>query len=206
MSHLVVGSRVLALSMSLLFASPSLHAQEAKQEAQDVVQEGEGVILRVEPVDEKSDPKGAKRVKITVNTAAVWRDYVRDQANSSKTPNSKAGENSIATKGQPESPNTSIIAEVGADTILLSRFRSSTDDASPGSKTVEKAEKKDGSPASDDVKLSLRDDKAVPMKVADLKPGLFVDLSAANGKASKITVLKPVGGPGTPASESEPKK
>jgi hypothetical protein len=42
--------------------------------------------------------------------------------------------------------------------------------------------------------------------VADLKPGLFVEIEARRGKATRLIVLKPVGGPQTPASEAAPEK
>ena len=208
MSHSTTRIRAVALSCALMIMPTLAHAQESKEKAEDLLQNGEGVILRVEPLDDAKgkDEKGLRRVKITINTAAVWRDYVRDQANLAKTPDAKAGENSIATKGQPESANTDIIAEVGAATILSLRYRAASDDVSKGARTVEKAEKKEGSPSADNVKTSPRDEKAPKIHVADLKPGLFVYVEAKKGKADKIIVLKPVSDPIVGEGEASPKK
>jgi len=41
----------------------------------EMVKRAEGVIVKVQPID-----GGSERVKLTFNTAAVWRDRVRDQA------------------------------------------------------------------------------------------------------------------------------
>jgi len=171
------------------------------------------VIVSVEPLDNAKDSgrkanrkNAAKRVKLTVNTAAVWRDYIRDQADLASKLDAKKGEESVATKGQPATPESTIVAEVGPDTKVLMRYRSSTDESNSGSRTVEKAEKKDGSPESSEVKTSRRDDKAPKLAVGDLKPGLFVLVDAKKGRATEIIVLKPVGEGTTPASESAKKK
>ncbi len=207
-------SLVGAFSMAAFVVAAGAFGQDdaKKPESEDRVQKGEGVILRVEPVDDedakdkdKDEKKAARRVKITVNTNVVWRDWVRDNADLAKKPDAKGGENSIATKGQPESAVNDIVAEVGPDTNVQLRYRSSTDESNEGSRTVEKAEKKDGSPESNEVKTSLRDEKAPKMKLADLKPGLFVEVEAKKGKANRLIVIKPVGGPQTPASEAAPK-
>ena len=190
-----------ACTSAFLLLATSAPAQDDKV---DRMEKGEGVITKVEPFGEESKD-GPHKVKITINTAAVWRDYVRDQANFAANPDAKDGANSVAAKGQPESESTEIVAEVLGSTKLSMRYRSSTDDVSEGARTIEKAEKKDGSPESDDVKTSSKDEKAPKMTVKDLKPGLFVAIDAKNGKADKLTVLKPVGGPATPASEAAPK-
>jgi len=207
--------RAFAATM-LLVAWPSLApAQQDKSKADaDRVQQGEGIIIRVDPVDEgkdkDSDDKGGrksqKRVRVTVNTSAVWRDYIRDQADLSKRTDAKKGEESVATKGQPAPPESLIVAEVGPDAKLIMRYRSSTDESNEGSRTIEGAEKKDGSPESSEVKKSRKDDKAPKIDVADLKPGLFVEVEAKKGKASRLVVIKPVGEGNTPASEADRKK
>lgn len=200
------------LSAMLVVLASRSSAQEGKKDAKaDRVEKGEGVIVRVAPIDEKSDQKKGeakepRRVKVTINTAVVWSDFVRDQASFAAKPDAKTGANSVATKGQPESATTDVVVEVAPDTNLMLRYRSTTDETSAGSRTIEKAEKKDGSPASDEVKTSPRDEKAPKMTVNDLKAGLFVEVEAKKGKAAKLVVLKPVGGPQTPASEAAPKK
>ncbi|MDB5351570.1 MAG: hypothetical protein JWN86_2817 [Planctomycetota bacterium] len=207
--------RTVAMMLVVTVSSSTiLLAQEGKTKKTeaDRVQKGEGVIVRVEPVDEssnkdkKSDRKANRKVKLTINTAAVWRDYARDQATVSGKTDAKKGENSVATQGQPLAPESTIIAEVGPDSRVILRYRASTDETNEGSRTVQGAEKKDGSPESSEVKRRPRDEKAPKIGVTDLKPGLFVFVNARKGKASEIIVLKPVGGPQTPASEADPKK
>lgn len=203
----------LAVAIFVLGSPLAAIAQEGKKSA-DRSQVAEGVIVKVEKVaDEKDDKdknkdkdKAPRRVKITVNTAAVWSDYVRDEARVKGSEAGKDGENSIATKGQPVSPNNVVVAEIGPATKLSTRFRSSTDETNKGSRTVQGAEKKDGSPASDDVKRRLRDEKAPKIGVGDLKVGQFVEIEAKAGKANRLIVLKPVGGPNTPESEAKPAK
>ena len=131
---------------------------------------------------------------------------MRDQASTKGRESAKDGENSIATKGQPVSPTTLIVGEVGPQSTLSTRFRSSTDETNKGSRTVEGAEKKDGSPASEDVKRRPRDEKAPKTVAGDLKVGQFVEVESRNGKVTRLIVLKPIGGPETPASEAKPSK
>jgi len=207
--------QALAATTLCVVLAPAFLAQAQQDKAKskaDRLQKGEGVIVKVEPVGEargsgeKAARKAARHVRVTVNTDAVWRDYIRDQANLSGKADAKKGEESVATKGQPASPDSLIIAEVGPDSKVVMRYRSSTDETNEGSRTVEKAEKKDQSPESSEVKRSRRDEKAPKIGVSDLKPGLFVEIEARKGKASQVIVLKPVGEGQTPASESTPKK
>src|SRR6476659_7311197 len=72
-----------------------------------------GVIVKIEDLKDVADARGKR---LTVNTAAVWRDWVRDQARvqtrtSTKTA-AKDGENSIATRGEPQSENTLVVVDV----------------------------------------------------------------------------------------------
>jgi len=207
-----------AVASLLVTISPAFGQKEkTSKDADDKVQRGEGVIVRVESAEkgksgekESKDREKVRRVKVTVNTAAVWRDFVRDQASlaGSSDPKKVAekGENSIATQGQPVSDDTAFVVEVGPETRVQMRYRSSTDETNKGSRTKEGAEKKDGSPESGDVKRSRKDEKAPKVVVGDLKPGMFVEVESRRGKASSLIVLKPVGGPDTPASEERPEK
>ena len=201
---MTTSARSTAVAILVLGSPLASFAQEGKKSA-DRLQIAEGVIVKVEKVGDDKD-KAPQRVKITVNTAAVWSDYVRDEARVKGTESAKDGANSVATKGEPVSPNNVVVAEVGAGTNLSTRFRSSTDETNKGSRTVEGAEKKDGSPASDDVKRRPRDKKAPKTVIGDLRVGQFVEVEAKGGKATRVIVLKPVGGPNTPASEAKPAK
>lgn len=203
---MTTSARFTAVAILVLGSPLASFAQEGKKSA-DRLQIAEGVIVEVEKVgDDKDKDKARQRVKITVNTAAVWSDYVRDEARVKGAESANDGANSVATKGEPVSPNNVVVAEVGAMTNLSTRFRSSTDETNKGSRTVEGAEKKDGSPASDDVKRRPRDKKAPKTVIGDLKVGQFVEVEAKGGKATRVIVLKPVGGPNTPASEAKPAK
>ena len=201
---MTTSARSTAVAILVLGSPLASFAQEGKKSA-DRLQIAEGVIVKVEKVGDDKD-KAPQRVKITVNTAAVWSDYVRDEARVKGTESAKDGANSVATKGEPVSPNNVVVAEVGAGTNLSTRFRSSTDETNKGSRTVEGAEKKDGSPASDDVKRRPRDKKAPKTVIGDLRVGQFVEVEAKGGTATRVIVLKPVGGPNTPASEAKPAK
>ena len=201
---MTTSARSTAVAILVLGSPLASFAQEGKKSA-DRLQIAEGVIVKVEKVGDDKD-KAPQRVKITVNTAAVWSDYVRDEARVKGAESAKDGANSVATKGEPVSPNNVVVAEVGAGTNLSTRFRSSTDETNKGSRTVEGAEKKDGSPASDDVKRRPRDKKAPKTVIGDLRVGQFVEVEAKGGKATRVIVLKPVGGPNTPASEAKPAK
>ena len=204
---MTTSARSLAVAILVLGSPLASFAQEGKKTA-DRSLIAEGVIVKVEPVgdDKEVKAKNPQRVKITVNTAAVWSDYVRDQSRVKGSESAKDGENSVATKGEPVSPNSVVVAEIVTTTNLTTRFRSSTDETNKGSRTVEGAEQKDGSPASEDVKRRPRDEKAPKTAIGDLKVGQFVEVEAKNGKATRLIVLKPVGGPNTPASEAKPSK
>ena len=216
MSTFVRWSTLAAMTILVADSGSVSLAQEkvtktAKKDVGDRQQKGEGVIIKVEPIEvtknakDKSSDKPVRRVKLTVNTAAVWRDYARDQATISAKTDAKKGENSIATQGQPAAPESLIIAEVGPDARVVMRYRASTDETNEGSRTVQGAEKKDGTPESSEVKRRPRDEKAPKIHLTDLKPGLFVEIESRKGKATQVIVLKPVGGPQTPASEAAPK-
>src|SRR5207249_4948891 len=82
---------------------------------------------------------------VTINTAAVWDDYVRDQATppakAEAPPDAAKGANSVATKGEPQSESTLVRVEVGPRTRIEVRYRSSTDATSLGGPTPKAAAK-----------------------------------------------------------------
>lgn len=192
-----------------------------------------GVIVRVEDIgrektkEKDSDPasddpaKEGRRqrghVRVTINTAAIWSDFVRDQATTPEKAQASTataatkGADSIATKGEPKSSSTLVTVEVGPQTRIVERFRSSTDETSLGATTAEGAAKAETAPDESDAKIKRRERReAKTAEAVVLKPGLFVQAEFRDGpernRAIRVTVLRPVGGPDTSAKEAAPKE
>jgi hypothetical protein len=171
-----------------------------------------GVIVVVEPISNDNSKLGSERSgsrRLTINTAAVWRDWARDQATDRPTDSPKKaaekGANSIATKGEPEDPDTLVTIDIGPSTKVETRFRASSDETSKGARTSAEAREGRQDPA-EKTKPRSRDSGMAPRFAADdLKPGLFieVDFRRASGQnvASTLAVIRPVGGPETPAGQ-----
>src|SRR5262249_49185469 len=178
-----------------------------------------GVIIKVEDVP-KAGREQHRGKRLTINTAAVWSDWVRDQATvkppTSTKDEAKEGANSIATKGEPVSPDTTVIVDVIHDTKVETRYRSATDEASEGARTPAGAARKESDPAADRSARKDREDKNLgtskgpQFDAAKLQPGLFIDVEfhrvSDQNRAHKVVVLRPVGGPDTPAREAEPQR
>lgn len=188
-----------AVVLCSVSAIPSNACDDKQTSKEDKFEQAEGVIVAVEPIADAKDG----RVKLTVNTAAVWRDWVRDQSTAKPKVDGKTGENSIAVKGEPISPTTTIIVEIDRGTNLASRYRSNVDETNKGSRTVEQAEQKEGSAKGQDVKRSPRDDKAPKIGIKDLKVGQFVEVEAKMGNAKRLVVLMPIDAETTPKSEGK---
>jgi hypothetical protein len=178
-----------------------------------------GVIVKVELIKKgPSLPKdGANGVtyirRLAINTAVVWRDWVRDQGgqrpNTSPRELAERGANSVATKGEPQSEDMLVYVDVVPPTRIESRFRASTDETSKGEKTAAKAREAAEDPASeakgkgkgkaDTSKDRAKEPQATRLQAEDLKPGLFVEVDFGHGDARNIArivaVLRPVGGP-----------
>ena len=185
----------LVMASGLVLAPFSASAQETSKPTKEAtLRKAEGVIIKVEKVGD-SDKAGPQQVKITLNTAAVWRDYIRDQASVKGKDSAKDGSNSIATQGQPASTDNTFLIEVGPKARLLTRFRAESDETNEGSRTVEVAEKKVGGASSEDVKTSGSDKKAPKTEVGDLKVGQFIEVEAKEGKAGRVVILKPIKDP-----------
>jgi hypothetical protein len=199
----------LAATAALLAAAPALaRAQETRSpdslKGNGKAELASGVITKVEKAP-SADKNDAGRVRLTINTAAVWSDWVRDQATApakaTAKPDVPQKDNSVATKGEPRTENTLVLVDVGPDTKTTLRFRSSADEATKGSATPEGAARTD--PPGGDAKV---------LKVDELKPGLFVqvefrhDSGRHSDKATRVVVLKPVGGPDSAAKDTEVKK
>src|SRR4051794_31109401 len=135
-----------AAAASLLLAGPAF-AQTAETKAKEKTlpppadakhQLTTGVIVKAEHVNHAgaASEKGHS-VRLTINTAAVWRDWARDQATiDPKSPKEAAakGNRSIATTGEPISPDSTVVVVVGPDTLVETRYRSSTDEISEGAR------------------------------------------------------------------------
>jgi hypothetical protein len=176
-----------------------------------------GVILKVEDLPAQGTAGSAPRGKrVTINTAVVWRDWVRDQASAKPTASPKEaareGNNSVATKGQPASKDTLVIVDLLPDSKVETRFRSSTDETGEGAKTPEGAAAAEKDPADTSRPKTPARASAKPPQfdMASLKPGLFVDAefrrdtNQSQNRASTIYVVRPVGGAETSAKDAAP--
>lgn len=217
----------LATLASLLLAPPVL-AQTAETKAKEATlpppadarhQLTSGVIIKAEPVTRSgtpaNDPAEAPRfLRLTINTAAVWRDWVRDQATTDpKSPRAAAvqGQKSVATTGEPQSANTTVVVVVAPDTTVQTRYRSATDEASEGSPTPAKAARVESrTDPADTSKPRVDRSAAKPTRftVDDLKPGLWVEVqyrdARTRDRATLVRVLRPVGGAQTSAADEKP--
>ncbi len=181
----------------------------------------EGVITRVE--QEKSvDGRTSGKVHVTINSAIVWRDFARDTATEDgqkPAEAAKAGDQSVATKGQPEDQNTIATIEVPTGIPLELRYRSQMDGRSKGAASAEKARdlvRRD--PVADQAKTKSSADPAPSddggpgksLTADDLKQGLWVSIECRKGDESHVArhviVLEPISDVSTTASpRDEPK-
>jgi len=207
--------RTLAAGLSaalLVAASGSLRAQAPKEKNRadaskktDAQDRTSGVIVKVDRIESK---KGAttdnadrsRTLRLTINTAAVWLDWVRDQATQSGNSESpkkeaKEGANSVATKGELQDKDTLVVVDLTPETRVETRFRLPEDETSKGAKSPEAARKEAGEPAPPG---SGRRDSARPTRFSpsDLKAGLFIEVdyrhTTAQNRASRLTVIRPV--------------
>jgi hypothetical protein len=158
----------------------------------------EGVVIRVEPIGENKT--AARGVKLTINTAAVWRDYVRDTATTKEPPPEKAarkGKESVATKGQPVSPGTVTTVEVTPDSRLELRYRTAMDERTQGAASADAARKLTSK--ADDPSQSSKESVETAgktIKVDQIKPGLFVHVryhrDGKQDRADRLIVLEPI--------------
>jgi hypothetical protein len=215
---LVVSGSLVAILAPVMAQQDRKDEGKKAREVNKKAQRTEGVILKVEPArpggdaPAKNERKRARQgVRLTINTAVVWRDWVRDQADLKTKPDAEKGADSVATKGQPAGPNDLVTIVVGPRAHLATRLRSSTDETDKGARTVAGAEKKEER-SDPDQKADTKDrdrDRAPRLTHSDLKPGLFVLVEYRRGpnnvnRAEDVTILKPVGGPETPVGEEKP--
>lgn len=228
MRHLALQGTFCALGLSgWLFAAGNATAQQPSASRSDrpaSTKEGKisGVIVKVEDVGhdgEKGRERGSSETAkcVTINTAAVWNDWVRDQASvkADVSPQTAAhkGANSVATKGEPKSPDTLVKVEVCADTKIDTRYRSATEATGPGAKTPAAAAEadKDRADTSRGTQPDLRSKPDGPkFTLTNLKPGLFVQVEFRPDRdsrpATKLCVIRPVGGADIPAKDAAPPK
>ena len=173
-----------------------------------------GVILKVEkiPPDRATTDSGSAAEKgntktenaksrpvtlrLTINTDAVWRDWVRDQAKVKDTgpprKDAEAGAKSVATTGQPADKNSKVVVDVTMDSKVETRFRTPEDSTSRGYKTPEEA--RSGSGNSSVTKTQSA--KPVQFTRDDLKTGLFIEADFQNrdgkNKSSIVTIIRPI--------------
>lgn len=157
----------------------------------------EGVVVKVE----RGSDGERDRLRLTINTAAIWNDYVRDTATvggKSAEGAAEEGEDSIATKGQPRDVDTLVVVEVAEGTRMQLRHRAEQDSRTLGSATVEEARKPPTGEGSDEGDEDESPDLTGgrTLKPADLKVGQYVAVrSKKDGerqRAEWLVVLDPV--------------
>jgi len=224
---------ILSLTAALLVAAHAFAQDQAKKkpgrpdrDSATVVspqdQRVSGVIVKVEPIRKgaksRSDNVGREKGqspthRLTINTAAVWSDWVRDQAgldpNAAPREAAKRGANSVATKGEPQTEGTLVVIDIGPNTRIDTLFRESTDETSKGAKTPGEARAAGADPAlakAEGDSATRRERRAEEPRTRryqadDLQPGLFVEVDFrrldARDLASIVAVIRPLGGPDT---------
>jgi len=172
----------------------------------DRAERASGVIVKVEPIAKSesgrskaevsnaaSGDKG-RLVRLTINTDAIWSDWARDQVteSASQSPKKAAekGSKSVATKGEPQTRNSLVVVALTPASKVETRFRTLTDETSKGAKTPADAR------ADEPGRATSGDTKANHFAVADLRPGLFVEIDfrrqGGSDQASTVTVIRPV--------------
>jgi len=151
-------------------------------------QRASGVIVKV---DRAQTRDGSEKLILSINTAAVWRDWARDQAaespRRSARKDARDGAESVATKGEPKDKNTLVKVEVVHDSRIETRFRALDDESKKGDRT----------PATEGANTRRRSAKPPQFRMADLKPGLFIETDFGRkderNVARTLTVIRPTG-------------
>lgn len=139
---------VLAVACQAQDPSASIPTPVADAQDSAQAQQLDGVITRVErldPAEAQADAPAARsgRIRVTINTAAVWRDYARDTvAERATSPDQAAakGQQVVATRGQPRDQETLVTVEIKPDSKRELRYRAALDEASLGAATATAAE------------------------------------------------------------------
>jgi hypothetical protein len=216
------GAVLLGAVVTLVFAltpAPAQQAETKKAKESKAAQKIAGAIVKAERTGtaEPTSTEDDHHSTITVNTAVVWRDWVRDQTKvaGKAQPDSKNPATGIGTAGEPAAPGNLVKIRIGHRTPIRLRYRSATDEAGRGGNTpaAAAANEEAEDPAADTAKTAKRESrkesrKAQRLAVADLKPGTFVEVHyhhrRDHNQAERVIVFRPVGGSMTPAAESAP--
>ncbi|MBV8269790.1 MAG: hypothetical protein JO252_25995 [Planctomycetaceae bacterium] len=229
MSRLPRRTTVLSIAAALIVVSSALFSraqthndrQREPRRGSPNAERAAGVLIKVEPIgkgessgskDEgesrKARPRHVSR-RLTINTAAVWRDWARDQVADKLTESAKAeaaeGQNSVATKGEPAQKDSLVVVDIGPRTRVEARFRLVADETSKGYKTPEEARSSKIDPAAEEFKgssLRTRPEPPTHFKAEDLRAGLFVEVDFRHEREKKnrterdvaaaVTVIRPV--------------
>jgi len=177
------------------------------QKSASAQERASGVIVKVERVTkgategstiDKRAEAGREHdatVRLTINTAAVWRDWARDQAQTKDSgppqKDARKGANSVATKGEPNEPNSLVVVDIVPATRVETRFRDENDESTKGSTTPAKARSEAGSGT-----RNSESAKSVQFRKEDLRPGLFVEVDfrhvPAQNPAQSVAVIRPI--------------
>ncbi len=194
-------------------------AKTRKAKAERPAERASGVIIKVEPIDVASSSRSSTEkgkagrresthsLRLTINTAALWSDWARDQAteNGGATPKKAAerGANSVATRGEPVSKDTVTMIHLDPRSKVETRFRSPEDETSKGEKTPAEARREDSADTAKDSAATTSSSsksspgaKPIQFKASDLRPGLFVEVDFRHMKsgnlATTVAVIRPV--------------
>jgi hypothetical protein len=211
-----------AMALALASVTSLAHAQRTRRRgdtapapAKKGAERASGVILKVEPIAKassvpSSEPReDAQRVRLTINTAAVWRDWARDQESESGRSSAKKeardGSESVATKGEPRAPESLVVVDLEPNGKVQTRFRAADDETSKGSHSAAAASGNDPDPASQSSRTRSRSSEREPRRTSakpihftakDLKPGLFVEVDYHHRRAQNIidtvAVIRPI--------------
>jgi hypothetical protein len=157
-----------------------------------------------EPGEKTTAQPCSRAVRLTINTAAVWRDWYRDQVGQSPSASPKAeaerGAKSVATTGEPADRDTDVVVEVDTGARIATLFRNVEGPASPDSRTPAEARAAAEGTASSPARS--RDSAVTHFAIEDLKPGLFVEVDfrreSGRSRATTVGVIRPIGGTESP--------
>lgn len=190
-----------AVAPALLLLAPALRGQDAPPATKADPPKKEivsGVILKMEklPGPDGAAAKAAepRRIRLTINTNVVWRDWARDQAKARDEGSPKAdadrGAKSVGTLGQPVDENSVEVIEVVDATKVETRFRSPADETTKGEARPEEVKSDEGAAAK-----PAAGARPVKFRAEDLLPGLFVEAESAKPggtEAAKVAVIRPI--------------
>jgi len=225
-AHCALAASIVTLaSTGVAGQEPGAPDRSPKDKEGRPAERASGVIIKVEPIArgsssassaEKGNParrEETQAFRLTINTAAVWSDWARDQVvNGTAETTKKAarrGADSVATRGEPVSKDTVVMIHLNPSSKVETRFRTLADETSKGSKTPEEARRQDAVEAhgadagtkskSSDSKTQVA--KPVRFRASDLRPGLYVEVDfrhiQAGNVASTVAVIRPVGAAAT---------